>query len=86
MNFRLIISIAIIYLFNSALIAQKFRYSIPGLDTLEQSFIVSGAAASVLRQGQGEIILTNSLISYWIAFHQNGKIHLFWTGSVTHCS
>lgn len=73
MNFRLIISITIIYLFNSALIAQKFRYSIPGLDTLEQSFIVSGAAASVLRQGQGEIILTNSLISYWIAFHQNGK-------------
>ncbi|MCB0688242.1 MAG: hypothetical protein KDC53_17010 [Saprospiraceae bacterium] len=57
----------------SASHAQKFRYSIPGLDTLQESFIVSGAASSVLRQGQTEFIFNNSLISYWIAFHENGK-------------
>ena len=53
--------------------AQKFRYNIPGLDTLQESFIVSGAASAVLRQGQAEVIFNNSLVSYWIAFHENGK-------------
>jgi hypothetical protein len=53
--------------------AQKFRHSIAGVDTLEQSFIVSGSASSVLRQGQAEVILSSNLISYWIAFHENGK-------------
>lgn len=53
--------------------AQKFRYSIPGLDTLRESFIVSGAASAVLNQGQAEIIVNNNLVSYWIAFHENGK-------------
>ena len=43
------------------------------MDTLEQSFIVSGAASSVLRSGEGEIIVNSSLISYWLAFHQNGN-------------
>jgi hypothetical protein len=55
------------------LFSQKFKYSIPGLDTLEQNFIVSGAASSVLRNGEGEIIVNSSLVSYWLAFHQNGN-------------
>ncbi|MCB0670091.1 MAG: hypothetical protein KDC80_29895 [Saprospiraceae bacterium] len=53
--------------------AQKFRYSIPGLDTLQESFIISGAASAVLREGQAEVIFNNNLVSYWIAFHENGK-------------
>jgi len=53
--------------------AQKFRYSIPGLDTLDQGFIVSGTASTVLRHGQGEVILNNSLVSYWLAFHESGR-------------
>ncbi len=52
--------------------AQKFKYAIPGLDTLERSFIVGGGASTVLRSGQSEVILNNSLASYWIAFHQGG--------------
>ncbi len=52
--------------------AQNFRYSVPGLDTLETGFIVQGTAANVLRSGQAEIISNNSLNSYQIALHANG--------------
>ena len=52
--------------------AQKFRYSIPGLDTLQKNFIVGGGASTVLQAGQGEIILNNGLASYWMAIHENG--------------
>ena len=53
--------------------AQKFKYSIPGLDTLQSSFIVGGGAAAVLQSGEAEIISSNTLASYWIAFHANGE-------------
>ena len=52
--------------------AQKFRYSLPGLDTLE-TFIVSGSSSSVLRNGQAEIISNNTLTSFQLAFHQSGE-------------
>lgn len=53
--------------------AQKFKYSIPGLDTLEEAFIVSGGSSTVLKSGEGEIILNNNLTSYWIAFHETNE-------------
>ncbi len=53
--------------------AQKFKYSIPGLDTIQSSFIVGGGASAVLRSGEAEIISSNTLASYWIAFHANGE-------------
>lgn len=53
--------------------AQKFRYSIPGLDSLEESFIVSGASSTILKSGDAELISNNTLTSYWLAFHENGK-------------
>ena len=53
--------------------AQKFRYAIPGLDTLERNFIVGGGASTVLRSGQTEFISNSALASYWIAFHQSGN-------------
>jgi len=53
--------------------AQKFKYAIPGIDTLAQNFIVSGAASTVLSQGRSEVILNNSLTSYWVAVHANGN-------------
>ena len=62
-----------LFLVASSLYGQKFKYSIPGLDTLQESFIVSGAASSVLRSGEGEVIINSSLVSYWLAFHQNGN-------------
>lgn len=52
--------------------AQKFKYSIPGLDSLDQPFILNGTASTVLRSGQAEIIWNNTLASYWLAYHQNG--------------
>ncbi len=52
--------------------AQKFKYSIPGLDTIE-TFIVGGGSSTVLRNGQAEIISNNTLTSYWLAFHQTDK-------------
>ena len=52
--------------------AQNFRYSVPGLDTLQTGLIVQGTAANVLRSGQSEIILNSSLNSYQIALHANG--------------
>jgi hypothetical protein len=51
---------------------QKFKYSIPGLDTLQQTFIIQGTASTVLKSGQAEIISNNFINSYWVAFHQNG--------------
>ena len=56
----------------SDLTAQKFRYSIPGLDTLQQNFIVGGGASTVLNTGQSEFILNNALSSYWLAIHSSG--------------
>ncbi len=53
--------------------AQKFKYEIPGLDTLEHQFIVAGGASTVLGNGEFEIINNNSLVSFWIAFHENGN-------------
>ncbi len=53
--------------------AQKFKYSIPGLDSLEETFIVNGGASTVLPSGEAEIIWNNTLASYWIALHQNGE-------------
>ncbi len=50
----------------------KFRYSIPGLDSLEESFIVNGGASTVLSSGEVEIIWNNTLASYWIGLHENG--------------
>lgn len=63
----------LLQLFSLDIQAQKFKYSIPGLDTLASSFIVGGGAAAVLRSGEAEIISSNSLASYWIAFHENGE-------------
>ena len=57
----------------NAISAQKFKYSIPGLDSLEKSFIVNGGASTVLASGDAEIIWNNTLASYWIAIHQNGR-------------
>jgi hypothetical protein len=50
----------------------KFRYSIPGLDSLEESFIVNGGATTVLSSGEVEVIWNNTLASYWIGLHENG--------------
>ena len=54
------------------LFAQKFKYSIPGLDTI-QTFIVSGGSSTVLRNGQAEVISNSILNSYRLNFHQNGE-------------
>ena len=51
--------------------AQKFKYSIPGLDSLEESFILNGTSSTVLQSGQAEIIWNNTLASYWLALHQS---------------
>lgn len=51
---------------------QSFKYSIPGLDTLERNFIVGGGSSSVLKNGQAEVIMNNSLVSYQLAIHENG--------------
>ena len=56
----------------STLEAQRFKYSLPGLDTVE-TFIVAGGSSSVLKNGQGEIILNTSLTSFQQAIHQSGK-------------
>ena len=61
------------FLVSSNIVAQKFKYSIPGLDTLEETFIVSGVSSTVLKNGDGEIILNNNLTSYWIAFHESNE-------------
>ncbi len=53
--------------------AQKFKYSIPGLDSLEEAFIVNGGATTVLPSGEAEVIWNNTLASYWIALHENGE-------------
>ena len=53
--------------------AQKFKYSIPGLDSLEQEFIVGGASSTVLKTGEAEIISNNTLTSFWLAFHQTNE-------------
>ncbi len=53
--------------------AQKFKYSIPGLDSLEETFIVNGGATTILNPGEGEVIWNNTLASYWIALHENGQ-------------
>ncbi|MEZ5044623.1 MAG: hypothetical protein R2828_32305 [Saprospiraceae bacterium] len=52
--------------------AQKFKYSIPGFeaDSIKKSFIVAGGSSTVLNNGEGEIIMNNSLTSYWLALHQ----------------
>lgn len=60
-------------LVSSSIHAQKFRYSIPGLDSLQENFIVSGAASTVLKSGEAEIISNTTLTSYWLAFHEFGK-------------
>ncbi len=57
----------------TSLAAQRFVYSVPGLDTLEQAFIVGGGATGVLRMGEAEVIANSTLQSYWIALHQNGR-------------
>jgi hypothetical protein len=52
--------------------AQKFKYSVPGLDTLE-AFIVGGGSTAVLKKGKAEVIWNNTLSSYWLAFHQSDQ-------------
>ena len=52
--------------------AQKFRYTVPGLDTLQSDFIIQGGASNVLNSGESEIIWNNSLFSYQLAFHEFG--------------
>ena len=71
-TFRLVFLFSIAVFAFSGLRAQKFKYSIPGLDSLEQNFIVNGTSSTVLRSGQGEIIWNNTLASYWLAFHERG--------------
>lgn len=56
----------------SGLQAQKFRYSIPSLDSIE-TFIVSGGSSTILQNGKAEIILNNTLTSNWIAIHESTK-------------
>ena len=53
--------------------AQKFKYSIPGIDSLEKAFIVSGASSTLLKNGEAEIIVNNTLTSYWTAIHQTNN-------------
>lgn len=64
---------SVLLLCSNTLQAQRFRYSIPGLDSLEQDFIVSGASSTVLKTGEAEIISNNTLTSYWLAYHQSSK-------------
>ena len=52
--------------------AQNFRYSVPGLDSLE-TFIVAGGSSTILQNGQGEVILSNSLSSNWVAIHESNR-------------
>ncbi|MBK7870682.1 MAG: hypothetical protein IPJ74_08360 [Saprospiraceae bacterium] len=69
----LILSICLLFCANvHAQKSPKFKYSIPGLDSL-QNFIVNGGASTVLGSGQTEVIWNNTLASYWIALHENGK-------------
>ena len=73
MNTRIFLALSIgLILSISDLFSQGFKYSIPGLDTLEQGFIIQGGASTVLRDGQTEIITNASLISYQVQAHQNG--------------
>lgn len=60
-------------LFSTLLEAQRLRYTIPGLDTLEQTFIVGGGSSTVLQSGSAEVIFNSSLVSHWIAFHEVNK-------------
>ncbi|MEL6924192.1 MAG: hypothetical protein AAFO94_09100, partial [Bacteroidota bacterium] len=39
--------------------AQKFKYSIPSLDTLSQDFVVGGVSTSLLQQGSFEYLINN---------------------------
>lgn len=61
-----------LFLLNPLQAQNKFRYSIPGLDSLEESFIVNGGASVVLSSGEAEIIWNNTLASYWIGLRENG--------------
>ncbi len=56
-----------------SLFAQKFKYSSPGLDTIQQNFIVGSGVSTVLKSGQTEVLFNSTLASYWIAFHENGN-------------
>lgn len=56
----------------TTLAAQKFRYSIPGLDSLE-TFIVGGGSSSTLPSGKAEAIFSNTLVSNWIAIHEKDQ-------------
>ena len=58
---------------SNAIFAQKFKYSIPSLDTLQQDFVIGGASTNLLTQGEFEYIFHNQLTSYWIAFHEAGE-------------
>lgn len=53
--------------------AQDFKYSIPGLDTLQQNFVIRGVSTNLMTLGETEYIFNNQLTSYWIAFHENGE-------------
>lgn len=65
--------LVLVFGFNAGLKAQKFKYSLPGLDTLEESFIVSGGSSTVLNSGNAEIISNQTMISYWLAFHETNQ-------------
>lgn len=61
-----------VFLFGiTSLQAQKFKYNIPGIDSLEETFIVSGASSTLLKSGEAEVIMNTTLSSYQIAIHQS---------------
>ena len=73
-NFKIQLTAFVITLLSfSNVQAQKFKYSIPGLDTLQQNFVIGGTSTGLLSQGQFEYVVNNQLTSFWIAFHQGGE-------------
>ncbi len=68
---RLLTTFCLLFSIATITHAQKFKYSIPGLDTLS-TFIVAGGSSTVLPNGGAEVISSNTLSSFWQAIHQNG--------------
>ncbi len=71
-NLKFIALLLCLFIVNQ-LEAQRFKYSLPGLDTLQQNFVIGGASTSLMTLGETEYILNNQLTSYWIAFHEQGE-------------
>ena len=71
-NYKRLLTCLCLLMFGFTVQAQKFKYSIPGLDTLS-TFIVAGGSSTVLQNGSAEIISSNTLSSFWQAIHENGN-------------